>query len=142
MDVKQQIKTIDGVMCRINSLYSEWARKHDISYNKMMILYALNKDNKCTQKQICNEWLIPKQTVNTIIKIMDEEGYIVLEKSKNNSKIIKLTEKGKKYSEDKIKGLYIIEEEAMKKLGFEMSSKFVEIMINYERVFTEVMKDE
>lgn len=142
MNTKQQIELIDEAMCRINSLYSEWAREHGISYNKMMTLYALNRNKKCTQKQICDEWLIPKQTVNIIIKNMKENGYIVFERGKSNSKVIKLTEKGERYVESKIKDLHIIEEEAMKRLGVEISSKFVEIMMNYERTFTEVMKNE
>ena len=71
MHIRQQMEIINTCNCRITELYGEWAKQHGMSYHAMITLYALNQDRKCTQKQIAEEWLIPKQTVNTVVKELE-----------------------------------------------------------------------
>ena len=41
-----------------------------------MTLYALDQDEGCTQKEIAKTWLIPKQTVNTVVKELERQGFL------------------------------------------------------------------
>ena len=64
----------------------------------MMIIWSLYSFGRpCTQKEICNDWLVNKQTVNSAAKKLIEEGYIDIAPSPENSreKLLVFTEKGK-----------------------------------------------
>ena len=119
MDIRQQIQIVNSAICRVTELYGIWAKKNGMSYNTMMTLYALNQNKVYTQKQISDEWLIPKQTVNTVVKDLEKQGFIRFEHSNNDKKqkIIILTEKGKSFADEKLKSLYKMEENAMMAMG-------------------------
>ena len=52
-----------------NAVYEEWAKEQGLSLNGLLILYSLYEGQEgCTQKQICRQWLIPKQTVSAALK--------------------------------------------------------------------------
>lgn len=144
MNAREILKLIDSSMCRVNALYGEWAKQNGISFNKMMTIYALNhnQDTGCTQKQICDEWLIPKQTINTIIKKLEKDGYIVFEKGINKSKIIWFTEAGREYAQTILKDLYTIEEKVIKKMGKEKVNMFLQSNFVYEKALKEVIENE
>lgn len=142
MNVREQIKLLDTAMCRLNALYAEWAKNNGISYNRMMTLYALNHSKECTQKEICEGWMLPKQTINTIIKDFEKKGYITFIKGSKNSKIIKLTALGEEYANSKLDKLYKLENLATEKLGMEKWSLLLQYTIDYEKTFREVVKNE
>ena len=77
MNARQQVEQMCVCLCRQEALYGEWAKAHGMSYNTVMTLYALAQARGCTQKQIAEEWLIPKQTVNTIVKELERQGFRV-----------------------------------------------------------------
>ncbi|MGM9942584.1 MAG: MarR family transcriptional regulator, partial [Erysipelotrichaceae bacterium] len=39
-------------------------------------LYALNDDEKHSQKDICDGWSIPRTTINTIIKDLEKQQMV------------------------------------------------------------------
>ncbi|MEI3306811.1 MAG: helix-turn-helix domain-containing protein [Dysosmobacter sp.] len=49
-----------------------------MSFHTALTLYALDQDGGCTQKQIAENWMIPKQTVNTVVKDLERRGYVSL----------------------------------------------------------------
>ncbi len=63
MELHAKMEQLNTCICKMTELYRTWAKRHGMSYNTMMTLYALGQSRKCTQKQIADEWLIPKQTV-------------------------------------------------------------------------------
>lgn len=52
--------------------------KFALNYNHFAVLYCLAgaENGQCTQKQICDEWYIPKQTVFNICKEFREKDWI------------------------------------------------------------------
>lgn len=64
----------------ISVIYEDYARKSGISYNSLYILNAILYTENCTQKQICEKTLLPKQTVNKVITGFFKSGYIELRK--------------------------------------------------------------
>lgn len=52
-----------------NCMYEEWAKTNGLSANSLLVLSAIyNSKEECTQKKISQRWLVPKQTVNMILK--------------------------------------------------------------------------
>ena len=78
MTVRQQMKELCSCLCRQDELYATLARRHGMSFHTALTLYALDQDGGCTQKQIAENWLIPKQTVNTVVKDLERRGYVSL----------------------------------------------------------------
>ena len=105
-----------------NVVYEEWAKSHGMSANSLLILEALY-DGICTQKEISQKWCIPKQTINTILKDLEAQGYLELtamEQDKRN-KQIELTSKGRLFADRIItqvqeKELYVIRQMGLERM--------------------------
>ena len=82
-------------------LYERWARLHGLTYNSLTVLIAVadRRRGTCTQKSICREWALPKQTVNTILKDFEKQGLLELVplEEDRRSKAIHLTEQGREF---------------------------------------------
>ena len=42
----------------------------------MLVLYTIREFGFCTQKQICDSYLLPRQTVNHVISEMKKDGIL------------------------------------------------------------------
>lgn len=83
-----------------NALYNTWTVSNNINYYVLFVLYALDSHNSMTQKKICEYTGITKQTVNSVIRKLKKDEYIVLSKNledKRERKVF-LTEKGCEYA--------------------------------------------
>ncbi len=101
------IYTIDGV-------YEAYGRQCRMgSPNLLWILYALNDGERHSQKQICDDWAIPRSTANTIIKDLESKNYIALSQIKGERRelLVSLTPRGKEYADGILSDLYRRERE-------------------------------
>lgn len=127
MDIRQQMEQLCACFCRQEELYSEWAKAHGMSGNEAMTLYALDLERPCTQKQISQEWLIPKQTLNTIVKDLERQGYVCFEPQPGKrEKLVRFTEAGRVYAREHLQELYRMEEQAMEALSEDLRRAVVE----------------
>jgi len=103
---------------RIDGFYRVFAKRLDVKENLLWILYALNDGNMHSQKEICDNWDLPRSTVNTIMKELESDGYIELIQIKGEKRElqVKLTEAGKNYSSILLKDLYEIERKTYEKI--------------------------
>lgn len=114
-------KTIRRIMISINKideLYERVQRKAGAKGNTVWVLYALDDEKPHSQKQIYEEWLIPKTTLNTIVKELERDGYVRLEiiPGQRREMNIYLTEAGKKYARQVLDSFYQAEEEAFRQI--------------------------
>lgn len=141
MTIEQQIDILNQCICKETELYGVWAKRHGMSYNTMMVLYALDKGETDTQKQIVKEWMIPKQTVNTVIKELERKGYVMFIESGRKNRKMKLTPEGKKYTGEILEDLYRIEYESMEKMENSLRNAFIEGTIAHVNAFEEGVKN-
>ena len=144
MNAMDKLRQYNAYLSKINALYHEWAKKHGMSYNMMMTLYALDENDDWAQKQIAEEWLIPKQTVNTVVKDLERRGYLCCEtRAHSKEKTVKLTPAGKAFAKECMQGLYEAETRCLLALGEEQLEQYLHnlymIMTNFE---AEVRKNE
>lgn len=91
---------------RIDGIYYQWAKRIGLKDNMLALLYALSDGKLHSQKQISEEWLIPKTTINTVIQECIQKDYVVLQQEPHSKeKRICLTEAGKQYAEVVLKDL-------------------------------------
>lgn len=142
MDYKNELRELFNIFNETNKAYNELASKVGLSYNQMVILYYLQSHYNVTQKNIVNDMLIPKQTINTILNNWINAGYISFEnKLTKKNKIILLTEFGKKELEPKI--TFVMDKEAiiLERLG-DVTKSLVLSNLNYLKIMKEVIKNE
>lgn len=111
MESKEFFYHFGKLLYQIDAIYDEFAKKYKVKANILWILYCLNDGNEHTQKEISENWSIPKTTLNTLIKELEKDKYIELipiegEKRELN---IKLTLSGKKYADEILNNIYEIE---------------------------------
>ena len=78
---REAIDQINRCMNRIDGLYYMASRKLGVKDNTLLLFYVLNDGKVHSQKEICEEWLIPRTTINTVVKEAVNKGYVRLEHS-------------------------------------------------------------
>ncbi len=136
-DFMEQLNRYYSVWQEYNYVYEEWAKSHGMSVNSLLVLSAIHEGgNDCTQRKISQRWMIPKQTINMILKEFERKGLVELlpmQEDKRN-KLIQFTPAGDEYADGIISKLrkaelYVIEEmgiDRMKLLNDNMAL-FVEL---------------
>lgn len=126
-----------------NLMYGEWTKQQGLSMNSYLILYSFYDGNNApTQKSISQRWMIPKQTVNSILKDYMQKGFIeaVSMPEDKRNKMLKLTEAGKAYADEIIGGLQEKELFVMQELGMENMIKMNDIMEKFIELFVREKK--
>ena len=107
--------------------YYQFSRRLRIKENVLVLLYALDDGKPHSQKQICEDWLVPKTTINTNVKELVRAGYVMLYPGAGTrEKIIGLTDAGKAYTEQIMRRVYEAEQAAMKRTLQQFSPQFVD----------------
>ena len=128
MDIRFQMEQFNACFCKITELYREWAKKHGMSYNAMMTIYALDQAHgHTTQKQIADGWMIPKQTVNTIVKDLEKRGLVCFKALPGSKqKAVCFTAEGKVFAENCLHELYEMEDRVMQTIGRDACAAYLE----------------
>ena len=143
LQVKVLWDQINRAIIKFRGVYSEWSKKHGISYNEMLVLYTIRDNHYCTQKQICDSYLLPRQTMNHVFAKMCEDGIIEISEKygKGKEKAFILTEYGKTYAIPCIESLNNVVERAVELMGkdriFSMTTLVQEFDIALNTALTE-----
>lgn len=79
----------------LSSIYQKQSKKFEISETTILILYAIRASvNGVTQKEIIEEYLLPKQTVNSAMKKLLDEGKVFVSEKNGREKRFLLTKEG------------------------------------------------
>ena len=82
--VQQQIIRFNLLFKRYDDIYRSAAKKFDMPELSLWILYTLREKSECTQKDLVDLLLQPKQSIHTALKALVRDGYVVLECPENN----------------------------------------------------------
>lgn len=123
-----------------NNLYSSWAAAKNVNYYVTLVLYTLEGQTATTQKKICSCTGLTKQTVNSVIRSLREEGYVELTPGDGDrrEKRITLTPKGIVYCHELIAPLQELERRTLQIMGEERVQQMVDNIV----LFNTVLKSE
>ncbi len=126
----------------INQIRGSWvqlAKKFNINYHEMLLLYHLYRHGSCTQKLICEYYLLPKQTVNNIVMDMKERNYIEMGFAANNrkEKVMVLTPAGEEYIASLVGSMNKVEESMAEKMGAENMALLAQLLVSYSDIIRE-----
>lgn len=135
------INDINRAIIQFRGIYSAWSAEHEISYHEMLVIYTIREFGFCTQKQICDSYLLPRQTMNNVISGMRKNG--LLEHSREHSvgreKAFVLSQKGKKYAAPLLSSLDALESGALEKLGREKLAMLTQLLSEYSGALHTIM---
>ncbi len=116
----------------IDYLIESWISKLNLSYNHFAVLYTLanTADGQCTQKQIGEEWYLPKQTVFNICKEFREKGWVEFYESTadKRERILRLTDVGKTQAEPLLQATQTMCDKAFKAFGQAKTAQLFALM--------------
>lgn len=112
----------------VNEAYEQWAKQRGLTSNTLFVLYAVaQRPEDCTQRYICEQLLLPKQTINTILAGLEQKGLIYREMAKEDkrNKLVRLTEAGKRYAEALLADLAEAEGQALAAMSASQRQAFI-----------------
>ncbi len=114
-----------------------------IGYNEMLVLYTIRECGFCTQKLICGNYLLPRQTIHNVITAMREKDLIRLsrEYSCGKEKAFVLTEAGKAVYQPLMDSLAIAEEAALQSFGSEKLEEVNQLLAEYTLALGKFMEE-
>ncbi len=116
----QKIMRYRRAIGEIEALYHEVATKHGLSNSAYSILYAIcSQGDRCSLKDIVLYSCISKQTVNSALRKLEEEGILYLQMVNGKNKEAVLTEKGKELADKTAKKLLLLEEKLLNEIWSE-----------------------
>lgn len=128
MELREQIKQVNTALSSTLDLYRIWAKRMNIHYNALLVLYTLKDYGECTQKQICSWWALPKQTVHGILQELEKQGYLRIRANMENKRerLVSFSQTGDAYASRILTPLQEMEERAMEALGEEGRKQLIE----------------
>lgn len=117
-DINEQIRQYCAYLQEWNTSYEDYAKSVGLSYTSLSILSAIFGAENCTQKRLCEQCLLPKQTVNAVITAFCKKGWLRLEElpEDRRNKTIHLTETGRAEAERIVEKVRRSERQAMSRL--------------------------
>ncbi|HWQ74600.1 MAG TPA: MarR family transcriptional regulator [Syntrophomonas sp.] len=136
-EIRQQLRDFNTIIKETDAIYGELAKQSGLSDCAFWLMYSLcEADGECTQKDLCDQWIISKQTVNSALKGLEKNGYITLTSSETDkrSKYIVLTDKGVRFAHEHIDIVFKLEELAFEKLSVTERAAMLEANRKYQEL--------
>lgn len=143
MNIKEWNERYSAITNKYNAMYHNVAVNYGFSDTQFWVLYILfnfHKKRTYTQNEIADDLGIPKQTVNSAIAKLVDNGYLTLTKrlAPRNSKSVSLTDSGTELCNKCILPVMEAEERALSKLTPKEHKLFLSI---FEKRFENIYKE-
>ena len=107
------IREFNRLYKELDDLYHNLALRQGLSDSASIILYALYLlGDGCLQRDICRKMACPKQTVNSAMKRLVQEGLLRMEAGRGREMQIFLTERGRQYMDERFDSVIRLENAA------------------------------
>lgn len=136
---EQQMQLFSQLMQSMDSLYENYARKNGLTYMSLYILETIYAQTSCTQTQISEQTLYPKQSVNMVIRLFQSKGWLQLVPGQTDRrrKLIQLTPAGKAFAQQIIDPFWCSGSLAFAELDETERAVMLRTLLSFVRVLTE-----
>lgn len=139
---RKELREFNYFFKEIDDLYHEIARKIGVSDSVFEILYTiLSLGDGCLQKDICRMAFVRKQTVNSSIQKMKQDGLIFLKRGNGREMHIYLTEKGQRFAKEYIAPVIVMENGVFEELTKEERHELLGLSGKYLQCFRRRAKE-
>lgn len=134
----EKLQQINCLASEIDSLYHQASVKIGLSDSASRILYALyTSGGSCLLSDIYKDSGISKQTVNSSLRKLEEEGVIRLEQHHGRAKMVLLTEQGAETASQTVSRLVGAEIDAFQRWTEEEIDAYIALTKKYVETFRE-----
>ena len=128
----------------IDEVYYLNENKKKLSDAELCVMYALDDGKPHSQREISREWLVPKTSVNTIVKRWEKEGFLTMTPipGKRREMQILLTDSGRAYAKSFMGFLYRAEDKALQKTIARYSDEFIQVLEFFGSSLREAFEEE
>lgn len=128
---------------QVDGVYALLSKKQGTSANTLAFLYALADRRLHSQKEISDQWLIPRTTINYVVKTMLAEGYIEFTgEMHGKEKTMRLTPRGEEYTDRIFAQIYEAEEKAIVGTLAKYSPEFVTVLEDFAQRLQEAFQEQ
>lgn len=140
--MKDVLKAYNDLMKENDDIYRCLFKAFGMGECAFWILYLLwEHDGSMTQSKLCHTLCLPKQTVNSALKRMAEDGWLTLcEGEDHRRKRVVLSEQGSQIAKNSVGEVMKREEAAFDCLSTEEKEQFIALFHNYTRHLKESIK--
>jgi len=141
--IRRDLERFNMTFKASDDLYRTAAHRFSMPECALWILYSLLlADCPLTQKALCERMLQPKQSVNTALKKLAQEGLVALAASESDrrSKLVMLTEKGTAFAQDTAGRIIAAEARVFERMESSERSAIIALYEKYNRLLQEEMQ--
>lgn len=140
--VEAEIRQYESCLQEWDAAYEEYAKSVGLSYTGLAILGILYESEKCTQKMLCRQCFLQKQTVNAVITSFYKKGWVRLEKllEDRRNKAVSLTVAGRQQAGQILAPIYRSERQALCRLTEEERRGLLSATQKYVAGFKEMLQ--
>lgn len=142
-NLEQQLQLLNRLYKESEHIYSKLASKFGMTDTAFWLLYAIShSEEPITQNDLCNDFFIPVQTINSAINNLRKNGLLELQviPGTRNRKAILLTEKGKTFVKNTInkadeieKNAFLLFDEEERELYLSLFKRHIEYLKSEEK---------
>ena len=129
------LKRINHLLSELDQIYHEYALKFGMSDSVFAILYTLSVEGGvCMLSDIVKLSGLPKQTVNSAIRKMEEDKTIYLSDQGKRRKVVNFTKEGEERAKKSVGVLIDIENNIFSFWGEEKTRRYIEETEEYNNL--------
>ena len=135
---------VNRAVIGLRGAYRAWSALHGISYHEMLVLYTIREYGFCTQKRICESYLLPRQTINNVIARMREAGLLAHSRADScgREKAFVLTESGRQYAAPLLASMDAVEMRAVSRLSEEKLREMTRLVLEYDEALAAALEED
>ena len=140
---QQLHNNVNHAIIKCRGVYSQWAKRIGVNYTRMLVFYTIRDYGYCIQKQMCDQYLLPRQTMNNIVSALCREGLLTEDPSRRQGreKAYILTDAGADYSARYLASLNTIEERAAQIFGQERIRAMADLVMEYDSALETALEE-
>lgn len=138
MDAYKLFQDYIRLQHQIDEFYHELAVRQKLSDSALLVLWTLlDLGEGCTQRDICLQFSLTKQTVHSSVRKLAKEGFLSLRPGPGREVQVFLTESGRALLQEKVLPLKHAEEAASRRVGEEQLTAMLHLTRTWFSLFQE-----
>lgn len=131
--IEKQSRRYYSCMQKFEMAYEKYAKSEGLSAVALQILLMIYETENCTQKFLCEQCTLPKQTVNAVITAFYKKGWLELKETTEDrrAKTIHFTKTGLKTAEKIYSAVQKIEYKALSRLDNAQRENLISLTETY-----------
>lgn len=127
--MNEEVMRFNSLLREYEEVYRDIARRYAMPELSLWVLYVLCRKADCTQKDIADQIMRSKQSINSAIKYLVSKGFVTLDAAEGNrkEKHIRLTDAGHALAKKTAWLVVEAEDRAFKSLGDEGRRQFLSL---------------